>query len=58
MGDSEEAFKRLKNKSEVYKPSLYAPKAHILVVDDMPMNISVFKGLLKQTKVQIDEANS
>lgn len=58
MGDYEEAFKRLRNKTQIYTPCLYAPEAKVLVVDDMPMNIAVFKGLLKQTKVQIDEAGS
>jgi len=35
-----------------------APDAKILVVDDNKMNIKVLKALLKQNKVQIDEAMS
>lgn len=35
-----------------------APKARILVVDDMEMNLKVFSGLLKDTKMQIDTALS
>lgn len=31
-----------------------APKAEILVVDDVPMNLDVVKGLLKRTKVKVD----
>lgn len=33
-----------------------APEAKILVVDDVQMNLKVFAGLLKDTKIQIDTA--
>jgi CheY-like chemotaxis protein len=33
-----------------------APEAKILVVDDVQMNLKVFVGLLKSTKIQIDTA--
>ncbi len=36
-----------------YIPAYHAPKARILVVDDNLMNCKVFKGLLKQTQMQI-----
>lgn len=42
----------------VYKPKLYAPHARVLVVDDMPMNLAVFKGLLKKSDIQIDTAEN
>ncbi len=35
-----------------------APGARILVVDDVPMNLKVFCGLLKNTLMNIDTANS
>ena len=35
-----------------------APDAHILVVDDNPMNLMVFKNLIKQTGVIVDTADS
>ncbi|MDD6812090.1 MAG: ATP-binding protein [Lachnospiraceae bacterium] len=35
-----------------------APKAHILVVDDVPMNLKVIRNLLKETGIQIDTAES
>ncbi|MBQ9383074.1 MAG: response regulator, partial [Ruminiclostridium sp.] len=35
-----------------------APDAKVLVVDDTPVNITVFKSLLKRTKMQIDTAES
>ena len=38
--------------------SFIAPDAHILSVDDVQMNLDVFTGLLKQTKVKIDTALS
>lgn len=42
----------------VYKPKLYAPHARVLVVDDMPMNLAVFKGLLKNSDIEIDTAEN
>jgi signal transduction histidine kinase/CheY-like chemotaxis protein len=35
-----------------------APDARILVVDDNPMNLTVVRGLLKRTKVQLETAAS
>lgn len=43
---------------EEYQIKFEAPKARILVVDDNEMNRKVFCGLLKHTKIQIDEAAS
>jgi CheY-like chemotaxis protein len=42
----------------MYLPSFTAEKAKILVVDDNSMNLSVLKGLLKSTKVQVETAES
>lgn len=42
----------------VYKPKLIAEGAKILVVDDAPMNVAVFKGLLKNSKIEVDTATS
>lgn len=41
-----------------YKETFQAPDAHILVVDDTPMNLTVFCGLLRSTRLQIDKAES
>ena len=58
LGDFVEAFRNsLKNHSE-YHEKFIAPDATILVVDDTVMNLTVVKGLLKQTKIQIDTAES
>ena len=42
----------------MYLPSFTAEKAKILVVDDNSMNLSVLRGLLKSTKVQVETAES
>lgn len=39
-----------------WETSFEAPDAHVLVVDDNHVNRKVFMNLLKQTKMQIDEA--
>ncbi len=41
-----------------YIPTLYAPDARILVVDDNAMNLSVVEGLLRPTHIQLDTASS
>lgn len=41
-----------------YKAGFYAPDARILLVDDNAMNRGVFRNLLKQTAIQIDDAES
>ena len=58
IGDFEEAFKRSLAQHQTYHQKFTAPTARILVVDDTPMNLTVVKGLLKQTQVQIDTAES
>ena len=47
-GDSEPAVEE----------SFQAPEARVLVVDDTAMNLKVFSGLLRHTRIQIDEALS
>ena len=41
-----------------YKCDFIAPKARILVVDDVPINLNVFVNLIKEHKIQIDTALS
>ena len=41
-----------------YHERLHAPDAQILVIDDMPLNLTVVKGLLKKTRIRIDTADS
>lgn len=43
---------------EQYEEKFRAPESSVLVVDDVQMNLDVFKGLLKRTQIQIDTALS
>ena len=43
---------------KAYRELFHAPDARILVVDDTPVNLSVIRGLLKRTRMQIDTAES
>ena len=47
-----------KTKKKAYQESFRAPRAEILVVDDVTVNLKVIKGLLKETKIRIDTATS
>ena len=58
LGDYEETYKRTISERKKYKERFTAPSARLLVVDDTSVNLSVFKSLLKRTKVQIDTAIS
>lgn len=44
--------------TKTYHEGFYAPSAKILVVDDTPMNLVVFKGLLKNSGMHIQTAAS
>ncbi len=50
--------KQTELKDEEYQHAFEAPDAKILVVDDNELNRRVFVGLLKATKVEIEEAGS
>lgn len=58
IGDFAEAFRNSLKQHKEYHEKFTAPDATILVVDDTVMNLTVVKGLLKQTKIQIDTADS
>ena len=55
IGDFEKASDGDASK-EKYVPRFKAPDACILMVDDTPINIVVFKGLLKKTEIKVDSA--
>jgi len=57
IGNFEKRSENL-HQEEKYEASFLAPEAKVLVVDDNEINRRVFKGLLKQTFVQITEASS
>ena len=58
IGDFEEYLLENHSEVEVFRENFTAPDAHILVVDDVEMNLKVFKGLLKSSMMQIDTAES
>ena len=58
IGDFTEAYKRSIAGNEGYRTSFVAPEAQILVVDDTPLNLTVVKGLLKETQVKMTTAAS
>ncbi len=58
LGDYEKSYHESTANMEQYKAKLYAPNASVLVVDDNPMNLIVFKNLIKETGVQTDTAGS
>ena len=58
LGNFEESFRQSVSQHKKYQEKFVAPNAKILVVDDTVMNLTVVKGLLKQTKVQIETADS
>ena len=54
VGDLNEAYQESISLMASYRETLYAPKAHLLFVDDTAMNLDVIKGLLKNTGMKID----
>lgn len=47
-----------KNQTKKYESSFTAPSADILVVDDVSINLKVIQGLLKQTLINVETAES
>ncbi|MBO4916192.1 MAG: response regulator, partial [Oscillospiraceae bacterium] len=58
LGDYETAYRASLSSRKKYRETFTAPDALVLVVDDTPMNLAVFKSLLKRTDVKIDTAAS
>ena len=58
LGDYTASFAAMMQNRKKYRKKFTAPEALLLVVDDNPMNLMVFKSLLKPTQVRIDTANS
>ncbi len=48
----------LRDTAKVYKSVLFAPKASVLVVDDVSLNLKVVTGLLKNSGMRVDTADS
>ena len=58
LGNFQEDYRNSLSQRAEYHEKFIAPNAVILVVDDTAMNLTVVKGLLKQTKIRIDTAES
>ena len=58
LGDYRTSVNVLLKEHKKYKEKFTAPDANVLVVDDNSMNLTVFKSLLKRTKIKIDTADS
>ena len=58
VGNFRERFERNMLETREVRISFRAPEAHILVVDDTRMNLTVVRGLLQKTEIRIDTANS
>ena len=58
VGDFEKARAKLRDEVNVFEEDFIAPDARILVVDDVELNLKVFTGLLKKSKMNIDTALS
>lgn len=56
LGDYDASYHDALKKVKKYREKFTAPDARILVVDDNPMNLMVFKSILKPTRVEIDTA--
>ena len=58
IGDFRARFEQSVLSAKAYRESFHAPEARILIVDDTKMNLMVAKGLLSETRIQIDTAES
>lgn len=58
VGDITELFNDFARRQNNYVPMFTAENARVLVVDDLAVNLVVFKGLLKKTKITVDTASS
>lgn len=58
LGDFKQKYKEYLNSLKKYHEKFKAPDVDILIVDDTVMNLTVVKGLLKNTLIRIDTAES
>ncbi len=58
VGDFQEHFEKSVLEARAYKESFRAPDAHILIVDDTRINLTVVINLLKNTLIRIDTSTS
>ena len=58
VGDFADNLAKLHQSEQEYKPSLVAPKAKVLIVDDNDMNLEVIAALLEDTRITVATAES
>ena len=58
IGDYKEAFIRSLRERRKYREKFIAPGTDVLVVDDNPVNLTVFTSLLKRSQITIDTCES
>ncbi|MBQ1808887.1 MAG: response regulator, partial [Selenomonas sp.] len=58
IGDFNARIEAALQEEENYRESFTAPQAHILVVDDNDMNLTVVESLLEKTRIHIHTASS
>ncbi len=58
IGDYKEAFIRSLKERRNYREKFIAPGTDVLVVDDNPVNLTVFTSLLKRSQITIDTCES
>jgi signal transduction histidine kinase/DNA-binding NarL/FixJ family response regulator/HPt (histidine-containing phosphotransfer) domain-containing protein len=56
VGDFAQRYQELINQKNTLSEAVYAPDARVLVVDDVPMNLLVAKGLMKYTGITVETA--
>jgi len=58
IGPFQAQFERNVSGEKSHRERFHAPDARVLIVDDTAMNLTVVKGLLKSTGIQMDTASS
>ncbi len=58
IGDFAQNVSRLQENGDEYRPSLIAPSAKVLIIDDNDMNLEVIGSLLQDTKIQVTTGES
>lgn len=58
IGDFSKRYEQVHPQNTVYRPDFIAPEGEILIVDDVPMNLTVARNMMKCLKVKVDTAAS
>ncbi|MBR3525065.1 MAG: response regulator, partial [Lachnospiraceae bacterium] len=58
IGNFMEDYQKTAEQEEAYRERFHAPDVRILVVDDTPTNLTVIRGLLRKTGMQVDTVMS